>query len=211
MNNEITTGSSKIPREEVNRRRILESARALFIEQGVESVNMHQIAKAAGVGQASLYRRYTEKGDICLEIVREECQPLFDEVQAYLNQSQETIPLDRLYQVIVRYVSFLESKVPWLCAVSRASTGHRPLHSPLCQWMRNTCRNLFDEAVVRGEVSEVDIPYTVEALLAALHNIDFHIHDEGLMTKQILQGIRRIFIDGLKADKSQSTHYHAAK
>ncbi|MEE4569845.1 transcriptional regulator [Paenibacillus polymyxa] len=115
-----------------------------------------------------------------MEIVSEECQPLFDEVQAYLSQSKDVIPF---YQVIVSYVSFLESKVPWLCAVSRASTGHRPLHSPLCQWMRTTCRYLYNEASAKGDISDVDIVYTVEALLATLHNIDFHLKDEGLSTK----------------------------
>ncbi|QDY82686.1 TetR/AcrR family transcriptional regulator [Paenibacillus polymyxa] len=202
MKDKITLESPKIPREGVNRRRILEAARELFIEQGVENVNMHQIAKAAGVGQATLYRRYPLKGDICLEIVSEECQPLFDEVQAYLGQSKDVIPLEQLYQVIVSYVSFLESKVPWLCAVSRVSTGHRPLHSPLCQWMRTTCRYLYNEASAKGYISDVDIVYTVEALLATLHNIDFHLKDEELSTKQILKGIRRLYIDGLKASKS---------
>ncbi|MGZ0041384.1 TetR/AcrR family transcriptional regulator [Paenibacillus ottowii] len=202
MKDKITLESPKIPREGVNRRRILEAARELFIEQGVENVNMHQIAKAAGVGQATLYRRYPLKGDICLEIVSEECQPLFGEVQAYLGQSKDVIPLEQLYQVIVSYVSFLESKVPWLCAVSRASTGHRPLHSPLCQWMRTTCRYLYSEASAKGDISDVDIVYTVEALLATLHNIDFHLKDEELSTKQILKGIRRLYIDGLKASKS---------
>ncbi|MBU2700123.1 AcrR family transcriptional regulator [Sporomusaceae bacterium BoRhaA] len=184
--------------DEVFRRRILESARTLFIEQGVENVNMHQIAKMAQIGQASLYRRYTEKGDICIEVVREECQPLFEEVKAYLDQSIEVPPLDRLYQVIVKFVAFLEAKVPWLCAVSRASTEFRPLQSPLYQWMRTTCRDLLNEAVQRGEVVDVDVLYTVEALLAALHNIDFHTQDQGFLTKRILQGLRRIFIEGLK-------------
>lgn len=147
VNSESQSASPKIPREELNRRRILASARELFIKNGVDNVNMHQIAKTAGVGQASLYRRYSDKGDICLEIACEEYQPLFDEVQAFLDQSPETAALDRLYHVIVRYVSFLEAKVPWLCEVGRASTGHRPLQSPLCQWMRNISRNLLNEAV----------------------------------------------------------------
>jgi AcrR family transcriptional regulator len=184
--------------DEVFRRRILESAKTLFIEQGVENVNMHQIAKMAGVGQASLYRRYTEKSDICMEIVREECQPLFEEVKVYLDHSPDVAPLDRLYQVIEKFVAFLEAKTPWLCAVSRASSGFRPLQSPLYQWMRTTCRDLLNEAVQRGDVADVDVLYTVEALLAALHNLDFHIQDQGFLTKRILQGLRRIFIDGLK-------------
>jgi AcrR family transcriptional regulator len=191
-------GAPQLSKDEIIRRRILESARMLFIEQGVESVNMHQIAKMAEVGQASLYRRYTEKGDICMDIVLEECQPLFDEVKAYLDQSAQLPILDRLYQVIIKFVTFTEAKVPWLCSVSRATPGYRPLQSPLYQSMRNTCRELLNEAVERGEVAEVDVFYTVEVLLAALHNIDFHIRDQGFSTKQILLGLHRIFIEGLK-------------
>ena len=191
-------GAPQLCKDELIRRRILESARLLFIEQGVESVNMHQIAKMAEIGQATLYRRYTEKGDICMEIVLEECQPLFDEVKAYLDQSTQIPILDRLYQVIIKFVDFMEAKVPWLCSLSRATPGYRPLQSPLYQSMRNTFRELLNEAVKRGEVADVDVFYTVEVLLAALHNIDFHIRDQGFSNKQILQGLHRIFIEGLK-------------
>jgi AcrR family transcriptional regulator len=191
-------GGTQLCKDEVIRRRILESARMLFIEQGVESVNMHQIAKMAEVGQASLYRRYTEKGDICMEIVLEECQPLFDEVKTYLDQSTEISLLDRLYQVIIKFVTFVETKAPWLCSVSRATSEYRPLQSPLYKWMRKTCRELLNEAVERGEVADLDVLYTVEVLLTALHNIDFHIRDQGFSTKQILIGLHRIFIEGLK-------------
>ena len=191
-------GAPQLCKDELIRRRILESARLLFIEQGVESVNMHQIAKMAEIGQATLYRRYTEKGDICMEIVLEECQPLFDEVKAYLDQSTQIPILDRLYQVIIKFVDFMEAKVPWLCSLSRATPGYRPLQSPLYQSMRNTFRELLNEAVKQGEVADVDVFYTVEVLLAALHNIDFHIRDQGFSNKQILQGLHRIFIEGLK-------------
>ncbi|HRF98801.1 MAG TPA: helix-turn-helix domain-containing protein, partial [Aggregatilineales bacterium] len=34
---------------------LLETARQLFVEQGVESVTMSQIAQAAGVGKGTLY------------------------------------------------------------------------------------------------------------------------------------------------------------
>jgi len=185
-------------RDELIQRRILASARLLFIEQGVENVNMHQIAKMAEVGQASLYRRYTEKGDICIDIVREECQPLFDEVKTYLELSMGLPHLDRLYEVIVKFVAFMEIKAPWLCSVSRATSGYRPLQSPLYQWMRTTCQELLNIAVQRGEVADLDVVYTVEVLLAALHNMDCHMRDQGFSNKQILTGLHRIFIEGLK-------------
>jgi hypothetical protein len=87
--------------------------------------------------------------------------------------------------------------MPWLCAVSRASLGYCPLQSQLYQWMRDRCAILLNEADKRGELSAVDIVHTVEILLAALHNINFHIQEHGFITEQILQGLRRIFIEGL--------------
>lgn len=191
--------SSKVPREEVTRRRILESAKALFIEQGVEHVNIHQIVKNAGVGQASVYRRYSEKGDICLDIIREECQPLFTDVEVYLEQSKELPPLERFYGVIVKYVNYLAQKSSWLCSVSRASSGYRPLQSPLYQSMRTSCTGLLQEALESGEVVNVNVAYTVETLLAAVNNIDSHTLDQGLPLEVILQGLRRLYVEGLQA------------
>lgn len=194
------TKTAKLSREELNRIRILDEARKLFIEhKGTEGVNMHQIAKGAGVGQATLYRRYTEIGDICIDIVKEECQPLFDKLSDYLNCNLDTLPLDRLHYVIQKFVEFLEIKSPWLCSVSRTILGYRPMQTPLYQWMRDTCLSLLNEAEQSGELSNVDIPYTVEALLSTLHDIDFHLHDHDFSVERIVQGLDRIFIKGLKS------------
>jgi AcrR family transcriptional regulator len=189
---------AKIPREELTRRRILESAKELFIRDGVENVNIHQIVKNAGVGQASVYRRYADKGDICLDIVREASGPLFADVQAYLEQSPEVPPLERLYAVITQFVQYLAQEYSWLCSVSRASSGYRPLQSPLYQSLRITCTGLLEEAAERQEITDVDVPFTVESLLAAVNHLDFHVLDHGFSMERILQGLRRIFIDGLK-------------
>lgn len=97
----------------------------------------------AQIGQASLYRRYAEKGQICMEIVSEECQPLFDELQAYLNQSSDNLPLERLYQVIIKFIHFLEVNTPWFSDINRASIGYGPLQSPLFKGMRNIFNDLL--------------------------------------------------------------------
>lgn len=194
------TKTATLSREERNRIRILEEARKLFVEHGgTEGVNMHQIAQGAGVGQATLYRRYTEMGDVCIEVVKAECQPLFDELDDYLSQNSNTPPLDRLYSVIQKFAEFLKLKSPWLCSVSRTILGYRPMQTPLYQWMRGTCLSLLNEAERAGELADVDIPYTVEALLSVLHDIDFHLNDHGFSAERIVKGLRRIFIEGLKA------------
>ena len=60
-------GERRDPAE--NRRRVLEVARDLFAERGVDHVSMHEIARAAGIGQGTLYRRYAHKGLVCMALL----------------------------------------------------------------------------------------------------------------------------------------------
>lgn len=200
MVNETKSSIPKPSREVLNGQRILAEAKQLFIEhEGPEGVNMHQIAKAAGVGQATLYRRYAEIGDLCMDVVKEECRPLFDELEKYLQANAELPPMDKLRYIIERFAGFLEDKSPWLCNVSRAILGYRPMQTPLYEWMRHACRALLSEAKQRGEITaDTDIAYTVEALLSTLHDLDLYIKNHGLTLERIVQGLHRTFIAGLK-------------
>jgi AcrR family transcriptional regulator len=54
-----------------NRDRVLEAARELFAESGL-GVTMRQVARRAGVGPATLYRRFPTKQDLVLEAFRDE-------------------------------------------------------------------------------------------------------------------------------------------
>ncbi len=54
-----------------HRQRILDAARALFATKGVDTTSMHEIARSAGVGQGTLYRRYADKGELCGALLSE--------------------------------------------------------------------------------------------------------------------------------------------
>ncbi len=64
--------------------------------------------------------------------------------------------------------------------------------------MRDTCIKLLNEAIGKNEIIQIDVLYTVEILLSALQNIDFHVQNQGFDIERILQGLQRIFIDRLK-------------
>lgn len=49
------------PREAATDRAILQAALDLFIERGVEGASIEQIAKNAGVGKPTIYRRWSGK------------------------------------------------------------------------------------------------------------------------------------------------------
>ena len=59
-----TSGSRGRPRDSATDLAILRSALNLFIERGVEGTSIEQIAKQAGVGKPSIYRRWSNKEDL---------------------------------------------------------------------------------------------------------------------------------------------------
>ncbi|HJZ62164.1 MAG TPA: helix-turn-helix domain-containing protein [Miltoncostaeaceae bacterium] len=52
-----------------NRERILQAAERLFAERGVEAVSMDAIAEAAGVGKATLFRRFGDRAGLALALL----------------------------------------------------------------------------------------------------------------------------------------------
>src|SRR5436309_15903750 len=67
-----------------HRQRILEVARRLFAEHGVEAVSMHQIARDAKIGQGTLYRRYAHKDELCMDLLQERQERFVDEITVLL-------------------------------------------------------------------------------------------------------------------------------
>src|SRR5215471_14304453 len=93
-----------------HRQRILEVARHLFAEHGVDAVSMHQIALAAGIGQGTLYRRYAHKGEICLDLMGERHERFVEEIATLLATTATSPALDRLDSVLAKSVVLLEEQ-----------------------------------------------------------------------------------------------------
>jgi len=183
-----------------NKIKIIEEARNLFIEnQGIEGVNMHQIAKSANVGQATLYRKYTNLNDIAIDVAKEECLPLVEEINTFLENHEALSSLEKLSHVIQLFQDFLEEKTPWLCSLSKSITGYQPMQSFLYQSLRHTCTALFEDALKHKEIKNINIPFTTEALLSVLHDYAIHQNALGFDKKQILEGIYELFIENIKA------------
>jgi AcrR family transcriptional regulator len=63
-----------------NRARILEAARTLFAERGVDAVSLEEVATAAGVGKATLFRRFGDRGALFVALLDEHERELQDAV-----------------------------------------------------------------------------------------------------------------------------------
>ena len=63
-----------------NRARILDAARSLFAERGVREVSLEEVARAAGVGKATLFRRFGDRGGLFLALLDEHERELQDAI-----------------------------------------------------------------------------------------------------------------------------------
>jgi len=201
-----------------HRQRILDVAHHLFAQQGVETVSMHQIALAAGIGQGTLYRRYANKGEICLDLLREQHQRFGEEIAALLAPVAAVPALERLERVLAKMVQFLEEqgtlggliagteRQEGLCNESDLSRHRGYQQTPWYRWLHKLLAGLLTEAVGRSELAALDIPYTADAMLAALHPAvyRFQRQERGFSPERILQGLRHIYIDGVKASSVQA-------
>jgi AcrR family transcriptional regulator len=74
MNPAVTPPTSRPagrPRSAEARRAILDAALSLFVEQGFEAMSMEGIASRAGVGKATIYRRWPSKEDLIIDAIDE--------------------------------------------------------------------------------------------------------------------------------------------
>ena len=207
---------------EEHQRRILEAARKLFAEQGVEAVSMRQIALAAGVGQGTLYRRYAHKGDLCLDLLRDRYERFMDEVSAMLAARVSAPALTRLESVLTHMVALLEEQGVMLEAIAAShhhdhscdedermdaridermdEQHHGMRNAPWYRLPHEIFVGLLSEAVARDELLPLDAEYTADAIMAALNPICYRSQRQelGYSQERILQGLRRIFVTGIQ-------------
>jgi AcrR family transcriptional regulator len=63
-----------------NRERILDAARRLIAKHGVQRMTLEQVAAEAGVGRATLFRRFPDRGALLLALLDEHERKLQDEI-----------------------------------------------------------------------------------------------------------------------------------
>jgi AcrR family transcriptional regulator len=71
-----------------SRRKILGAARRLFKSRGVDHVSMHEVGRAAGAGQGTLYRRFEHKGALCSALLAEQIEYFYEETWERMGQGR---------------------------------------------------------------------------------------------------------------------------
>jgi AcrR family transcriptional regulator len=181
-----------------NRHKIVETARKLFEERGVTCVNMEEIARSAGVGKGTLYRRFPNKGLLCEALLDEPTRKFQEETLRSLGDAVSS-PLAKLDLFLARLVHFMEENLDLLyggneplCGADRMARFAHPAYD----WQRATVLGLLRMAERDGELcTGLDLDYLAAALLAPL-DLDFYYYQrrvQGIPEERISAGLRSLF------------------
>jgi AcrR family transcriptional regulator len=151
---------------ERNRRKLLDAAAEMLAERGLD-VSVAEIARRAGVGQGTVFRRFPTKDDLLAAVLADRLEGLADAVEEAAASEQ---PLDALRRVMELGVE-LQSRDRGLCE----AVAHRFIGDPAIGRQRRRLLDAVgmllslaqDEGAVRDDVTPEDLGFLIDAVAQA--------------------------------------------
>ncbi|WP_208646752.1 TetR/AcrR family transcriptional regulator [Micromonospora noduli] len=179
-----------------NREQIIEAARALIAERGVE-VPMEEVARRAGVGAATLYRRFPDRE----ALVRGVALDGFDRVVAIARDAEDEEP--DAWQALARFVRRAAAELrlaTWL-SIWFTSTWEELHAEPEEQRLRQALLKILDRLVrraqadgdLRPDVDAGDLTLMMALLLRPLPGL------RAELTQRSVDRYLTLMLDGLRA------------
>ncbi|HXX48190.1 MAG TPA: TetR/AcrR family transcriptional regulator [Myxococcota bacterium] len=75
-------------RSERSRKRILDSARAVFFEQGFERANLDLVARKAGLAKGTIYRHFDSKAELYVEVLIQNASAFLERMRRVVDPGQ---------------------------------------------------------------------------------------------------------------------------
>jgi AcrR family transcriptional regulator len=190
------------PREEradaaANRARILDAAGRLFAEQGVAAVHMEEIATAAQVGKGTLYRRFANKGELCLALLQCEFEQFRIHTTAHLAEMRQSgqRPVDQAAWFIEAALDFNDDHLALLCEATRDGTIDVAIEQQPIEWQSQVLGTLLDEVLAQGSINlPTDGALLADLLMASLRpaTLNLYRHGRGYSRAQMSDLLRRL-------------------
>lgn len=170
-----------------NRARVLAAAERLFAERDPATVTMDDIAKAAGIGRGTLYRRYPDRVSIARALLDEHERALQEKLMrgpSPLGPDPATAPAERLAAFYAAMADLLETHVHLLLG---AETGSARFATGAYGFWRLHVRHLAREAGV------ADADTLADLLLAPLAPELFRFQrEQGVSLERITAGLAEL-------------------
>lgn len=165
-----------------NRQRILNAAQKLFEQNGVEQVSMNQIAIEAGIGSGTLYRRYKNKSELCLDLKKDNFEQLFKDIEKHLLQHKSDSPDQRLKEVLRLFICFREKNIQLMTGIDYGAVINRSnaiTQTPVYNKMHGIAVELLSE-MTASDRNEPKNVFRADMLVYALLKGDSYIFQKNV-------------------------------
>lgn len=163
--NSISAPSAGRPRSEEAHRAILDATLALLVEVGYSGLTVEGIAQRAGVGKATIYRRWPSKLPLVIEA--------FGELPGFEDADTGSLAGD-LEQMLrgylrVYHTSPLGAVVPSLAGELPHNPELMELFAPVVKSRRGPLLNALERAVARGEIpADTDLDLAADLIFGPI-------------------------------------------
>ncbi len=150
MKKSATKKSTRKPRADAqrNRARILEVAKQVFTQRGVEA-SMDEIATRARIGPGTLYRHFPGRDDLLAAVYISEVEKL---AEAQRKFSTELPPIEALRAWLLVFIEYLAAKKIIAPALNAMAGGPARVYQQSGRLMEEAAKALASRAVASGDL-----------------------------------------------------------
>jgi len=186
------------PRSDRAHRAILDAARELLIEEGFTRLRLEHVAARAGVGKATIYRRWPSKEALALELLMELAAP-----HIAVEESGDT--RDELLAAVtnaMRAVTATPFGPVIRALLSQIATNPRlgdPFRATVVQGRRDEIARVLERGIARGDLRpDADANVATELLVGPVY---FRLMFGGDLDLAFAERVVEAVLDGFAADK----------
>ena len=152
-------------------KRILNSARKIFLEKGYEQTSMRNIANEISYSPGTLYFYFKDKSEIFHELHREGFQLLLDKLQV-LNKVAD--PFERLKAMGRIFIEFAQNNKDYynlMFIVDEPANKSEAGGFKIAQEAINLLASTISDCQQKGKFKDMDVEYFTFMILSAVHGI----------------------------------------
>ncbi len=187
-----------------NRERILQAAKAVFAEQGVDA-EIKDIADRAGLGVGTIYRNFPGKHDLLIEIMR----GMMGEVSAALGEGEAQedplvgieLALRQMYEVAERHGWLMEAKITGRLPAEVREAMPPPLQDRRFEALVRMLDRAKEVGVVRHDI---DTQITIVLLFATIYSLTYGPARGGRSTSELAATVVDHMLRGVGVNASTS-------
>ncbi|MBO8199704.1 TetR/AcrR family transcriptional regulator [Streptomyces smyrnaeus] len=186
-----------------NRERILNAARESFVIHGADA-SLDEIARTAGVGNATLYRHFPDRDSLVHGVMHAVTERIAERAEQALAEE------DNSFEALRRFVfGAAAERIGALCPIL---SGRFDPMEPQCMAARTRVEELTHELIRRGqEAGEVRSDIDVGDVMVALSQLTRPLPGVGCQRiERFVERHVQLFLDGLRAPAKSQLPGHAA-